>query len=281
MQFQGKRVLITGAGRGIGRAIALECARGGASLGIVARTAQELEATATELKRAGAPEVALYPGDVGHLAFAEDVVAHWVRPGEAMHGLVCAAAIMGEINELAESSLADWEKALRINVMGSVSFAQAAIRRMPRGGRIVFFSGGGQGAQARRTAYTASKGAIWRLTESLAAEVEGKGIFVNAIAPGAVNTSFLQAVLDAGPERAGRKEYEEALRQKEKGGTPPEKAAKLVAYLMAERSAGLTGKILSAVWDPYEDFQDLAAMSRSDIYTVRRVVDAAGGTRVK
>jgi NAD(P)-dependent dehydrogenase (short-subunit alcohol dehydrogenase family) len=283
MQFQGKRVLITGGGRGIGRSIAIHLGKQGAELALVARTLEELEVTREMAMAAGASGVEVFVGDVGERELASLVISRWTSQNRPLHGLVCAAAVMGEIQSLELATLEEWERTYRVNVLGSAAFAKEVIPIMRRsgGGRIVFFSGGGQGGQPRRTAYASSKGAIWRLTESLAAELVTQGIYVNAVAPGAVNTKFLKDVLEAGPERAGAKEYAEALEQEKKGGNSPELAAKLVQYLLEERSAGLTGKILSAVWDPYEEFAHLEEMSRSDIFTVRRVVDKGGSTRVR
>jgi NAD(P)-dependent dehydrogenase (short-subunit alcohol dehydrogenase family) len=164
---------------------------------------------------------------------------------------------------------------------GSASCAHAVAAGMKRraGGRIIFFSGGGQGPQPRRTAYVASKGAIWRLTESLGAELAPSGVLVNAVAPGAVNTRFLDDLLAAGPSAVGQAEYENALRQKQQGGTSPDRAAALCVFLLSDRSRGLYGKVISAVWDDYASWTDLDGISRSELYAVRRVTRPDGGTR--
>src|SRR5205823_2071382 len=141
-----------------------------------------------------------------------------------------------------------------------------------RAGRIILFSGGGQGPLPRRTSYAASKGAIWRLTESLGAELAPSGVFVNAIAPGAVNTRFLTDLLAAGPERAGTEAHKEALKQQVTGGVPAERAVDLALYLMSEASAGLSGRVISAVWDKYRDWRNPEAISATDQYTMKRVV---------
>ena len=111
-----------------------------------------------------------------------------------------------------------------------------------------------------------------RFTESLAEEVKECGVFVNAIAPGPVNTKFLDNALSAGRERVGDQLYERLLKQEEDGGVSPEKAAALALFLASEESAGLTGKILSAVWDNWKEIpKHLDEIMKSDIYTFRRV----------
>ncbi|HRK01875.1 MAG TPA: SDR family oxidoreductase, partial [Oligoflexia bacterium] len=129
------------------------------------------------------------------------------------------------------------------------------------------------------SAYTASKGGVWRLTETVAAELAPFGIFVNAIAPGNVNTKFLDDLLAAGPANVGKDLYERSIEQKSKGGNSPFKAADLSSYLISDASVGLYGKIISALWDDYRKFENLEAMSKSDIFTVKRIITSTGSTR--
>jgi 3-oxoacyl-[acyl-carrier protein] reductase len=106
----------------------------------------------------------------------------------------------------------------------------------------------------------------------LAAELAPRGIFVNAIAPGAINTKFLDDLIQAGPEKVGEAFYRKSLAQKEQGGESPERAAELVAWLMSDASKGLFGKTISAIWDPYNDWTGLRELSAKDLYCYRRVV---------
>ena len=95
----------------------------------------------------------------------------------------------------------------------------------------------------------------------------------NAIAPGALNTRFLDEVLAGGKERVGDAFYARALKQKESGGVPLEKGARLCAYLASSLSDGITGKLISAVWDPWPTLPEhRQALRDSDIYTLRRIV---------
>ncbi len=154
-------------------------------------------------------------------------------------------------------------------LVGIVNLMQPAIKQMllKKSSKIVLFSGGGQGPQFRCSAFAASKGAIWRLTETLGHEYAGSGASINAIAPGAVNTKFLEDTLAAGPERVGKEAYAELLKQKESGGTSPELEAALCTWLLSDKSRGLYGKILSAKWDLYKDFtpKQMEELSRSEL----------------
>ena len=125
----------------------------------------------------------------------------------------------------------------------------------------------------RISAYAVSKAAIVRFAETLAEEVRDSGIDVNAIAPGALNTRMLDEVLEAGPEKVGQAFYERSLKQKESGGVPLDRGAELALFLASEASDGITGKLISAVWDNWEHWPEhLEDLSSSDAYTLRRIV---------
>ena len=123
------------------------------------------------------------------------------------------------------------------------------------------------------SAYAASKAAVVRFAETLAEEVRSYYIDVNSIAPGALNTRLLDEVIEAGPEKVGAAFYERSLQQKNKGGVPPEKGAVLALFLASGASDGITGKLISAVWDPWNEFaKHLEELQKTDIYTLRRIV---------
>ena len=92
---------------------------------------------------------------------------------------------------------------------------------------------------------------------------------------------MLDSLLELGPEKVGERVYHESLRQKTSGGHPSEKTCNLCLWLLSDSAKGLTGKILSAVWDPYQKLKDLEQISASDLFNVRRVVDDLGNTRPK
>ena len=149
------------------------------------------------------------------------------------------------------------------------------------GGKIVNLSGGGAtNPLPRLSAYAASKAAVVRLTETLAEELREFSIAVNAIAPGALNTRFLDEVLRAGPELVGSGFYDKALKQRETGGAPLDRGVALCVYLASTASDGITGKLISALWDPWEKLSDhRAELASSDIYTLRRIVPEDRGNK--
>jgi 3-oxoacyl-[acyl-carrier protein] reductase len=124
----------------------------------------------------------------------------------------------------------------------------------------------------RISAYAASKAAIVRFTETIALECSDLGIDVNSIAPGALNTRLLDDVLAAGAEKVGEQYYAAAVKQKEQGGVPLASATALAVFLASRASDGITGKLISAVWDNWPDWLDhLDALQDSDVYTLRRI----------
>jgi 3-oxoacyl-[acyl-carrier protein] reductase len=143
-----------------------------------------------------------------------------------------------------------------------------------RYGKIIQLSGGGAtNPMPRISAYAVSKAAIVRFAETLAEEVRGTGIDINSIAPGALNTRMLDEVLEAGPDKVGKDFYERALKQRDNGGVPLQRGADLAIFLASRASDGITGKLISAVWDNWEHWPEhLDKLSGSDVYTLRRIV---------
>ncbi len=281
MELKNKVIAITGGGRGIGLAIAEHLSKMGARVAIGARTISDLDRALASINAQGnGPHLAL-TCDVRSLESVKNFADSVESELGAIHGLVAAAGVYGEIGPFLESDIEKWMDALDINLTGVVRTVHVFARKMAQagGGRIVLFSGGGQATMPNFAPYVTAKGGIWRFTETVAAELSEHGIFMNSIAPGAVNTKFLDDLLTAGPEKVGRAFYEKSLKQREQGGESPEKAAKLVEYLMSSRSEGLFGRCLSAVWDDYENLTGLPEISRSDLFAYRRVVRKDGGTR--
>lgn len=266
-------VLITGGGRGIGAAVAESFARAGSNLALVSRTAAEIEGVAAACRSHGVAALACR-ADVSR----REEIAGAVQAAEKHFGridvLVNAAGVYGPIGPLVENDLDAWASAVSVNLLGTVYAMHAALPGMiaRRKGTVINFSGGGAVTPFPRfSAYSASKAAVVRLTETIAEEVREFDVRVNAIAPGAVNTILLDEVLKAG-ERAGAEFYRKALEQKKTGGTPPERAAELAVFLASPEARGITGRLISAVWD---DWRALAArtqdLDQSALYTMRRI----------
>jgi len=122
------------------------------------------------------------------------------------------------------------------------------------------------------SAYASSKAAIVRFTETIALELKQYNIDVNAIAPGAMNTRLLDDVLQNGKGKVTGDYYDKLLKQKEIGGTPLSMGAELCVYLASDESDGITGKLISAVWDDWKNLHKHLKELDSDLYTLRRII---------
>jgi 3-oxoacyl-[acyl-carrier protein] reductase len=169
-----------------------------------------------------------------------------------------------------------WEAVVKLDLLVPVQLCRAAVPAMLRRGKgsIINLSGGGaSGPRENFSAYASAKTALVRFTETLAAEVKPHRIRVNAMAPGAMNTSMMRETVTAGPERAGA-DYQRALQTvQDDSATTARRAAELCLFLASDASAGLTGRLLSAVWDPWQRLSEhICEIENSDLYTLRRIV---------
>ena len=273
----GRSAIITGANQGLGLAIAEAYVRAGANVLMCARDAAKLAVAQQQVATLAqaAQNVAALPADVSNPADAERVVATALREFGTLTILVNNAGVYGPKGPLETVDWAEWARAIEINLYGSVLMCRAALPHFKANGygKIVQLSGGGAtNPLPNLSAYAASKAAIVRVAETLAEEVRADHIDVNAMAPGALNTRLLDEVLAAGPDKVGLAFYDRAVRQKKQGGAPLDICAQLAVFLGAADSDGLTGKLISAVWDPWESLPDRLGDLRGDVYTLRRIV---------
>jgi NAD(P)-dependent dehydrogenase (short-subunit alcohol dehydrogenase family) len=273
----GRTALITGANQGLGLEIARAYVRDGASVLLCARDAALLEtARATVAALAGRGQVvAARPADVSSPEEVADLAAHAFELFPQLHVLVSNAGVYGPMGSSESVDWQEWTRAIEINLYGSVLPARAVLPHFKehRYGKIVQLSGGGAtNPLPRISAYAASKAAIVRFAESLALEVKEFGIDVNAIAPGALNTRMMDELIAAGPDAVGAAFHARMLETRERGGTPLETGAALAVFLGGQESDGITGRLLSAVWDPWADLpRHRDALDPTDVYTLRRV----------
>ncbi len=216
-----------------------------------------------------------YQADVSRPEEIKALVKKTTDVFDGIDVLVNAAGIYGPIGPSEKIDLAHWKKTFEVNTFGTFQMIRevAPAMQSQRKGKIINFSGGGDGPLSRFSAYSASKAAVVRLTETLAEEFKEYNIDINVIAPGAVNTQFLEQALAAGEELVGKERYQKLLKQKKEGGTAPELAASLCVFLASSCSDGLSGKFLSAVWDDWKnlDKEKIEKLMKNNIFTLRRV----------
>jgi NAD(P)-dependent dehydrogenase (short-subunit alcohol dehydrogenase family) len=276
--LKGKSAIITGGSQGLGLAIARAFVAAGANVMLCARDVKALADAKQELSALGGPQqiVLTEAADVSRPDDVERLVAKALEHFPQLHILVNNAGIYGPKGPIEEVSWSAWVTAIEINLLGSVLMCRAVLPHFKSHGygKIIQLSGGGAtNPLPRISAYAASKAAIVRFAETLAEEVRDNHIDVNSIAPGPLNTRLLDEVLADGPEVVGRSFYDRAVKQKKEGGAPLVKGAQLAVFLAAAESDGITGKLLSAVWDPWETLPEhLPDLEKTDAYTLRRIV---------
>lgn len=275
--LSGKVAIITGANQGLGLEIAKTYVLAGADVMLCARNSAMLQVAQADLTKLAESDqrVLAKACDVSNNADVEALVSETIEKLGGCHILVNNAGIYGPKGEIENVDWTEWVKAIEINVFGSILMCRAVLPQFKAQGygKVIQLSGGGAtNPMPRMSSYAVAKAAIVRFAETLAEEVRGTGIDVNAIAPGALNTRMLDEVLAAGPEKVGKVFYERSLKQKESGGTSLERGAALALFLASTASDGITGKLISAVWDNWEQWPDhLDKLSTSDIYTLRRI----------
>jgi len=275
VKLPGLHAIVTGGSQGLGKAIAAEFLREGAKVVICARDAVLLAETRAELA-AGGGKVSAHACDVSDERQVAELTAFAVGELGAVDILVCNAGVYGPMGPTEEVDIQEWKRAFEINLYGTLLPCRALIPHLKRAGKgkIVIVSGGGAtNPLPNISAYAASKAAVVRLMETLAEELKPCRIDVNAIAPGALKTRMMNQVLAAGSEKVGAAFFEKNKRWANEGATPLSLGAELCAYLASSESDGITGRLISAQWDPWlrlrEHRDELAG---SDIYCLRRIV---------
>ena len=240
--LDGKNALITGASRGLGAEIAHVFVSMGANVMLCARDGADLESTAARLQREcihPSQRILVCMADISQIVQVDRLFACVEKEFECLDILVNNAGIQGPIGPMEQTDWGAWKNAVEVNLLGTayMLYKVLPIMKRRRSGKIINLSGGGAtGPRANYSAYSAAKTGIVRLTETIAQETAAYGIDINAIAPGAMNGRMLEETLAAGESAVGQAEYAKALKQKEEGGTSPQIAAKLCAYLASEKS---------------------------------------------
>jgi 3-oxoacyl-[acyl-carrier protein] reductase len=266
----GRRVLITGGGRGIGAHAADFLAQLKCKLVLCARTEQEVLTTAEKISKDHGVPVLPLTYDVSDPGAVETMAIAAVNWAGGLEVLVNNAGVPGPMGALEKTPLDEWRKTLEINLFGMVHCARAVLPGMKQQGfgKIINICGGGVGWRElpeNRSAYVASKFAVYGFTEALACELKNHNIQVNALSPGPVATrpfdEFIsaekkQAIKDAGNDMS------------------PDPAARMLAFLASDQSGDLSGKMLSARWDDADDLAaDIDALNDSCRKTLRKIDD--------
>lgn len=275
-KLQSQVAVITGGGRGIGRAIAEKYASEGCHLALLARSLTELEETARAIRSRYDLPVFVASVDIGNEDEVRRGIDQILKEFKKIDVLVNNAGIIGPLGPLAEIGTREWEQAIRINVNGTFYCLKAVLPRMleRRSGRILnIASGAGVTPSPFFDAYAVSKAAVIRLTENLAVELKDSGVTVSAILPGAVNTRMFDEMLATGEEKVGPELWKSFLARKAQGGETMESAVELALRTVTDLAEVTHGRVISTKWDPWRTFSEhREAILSSDLFTMRRII---------
>lgn len=283
MKLSGISAVITGANQGLGFAISKAFLAEGADITICARDEDKLNKAVEELTQCNPHQkkIVACRADISNDADLENLMQSANDSMGKISVLVCNAGIYGPKGSLETLDWNEWSKTIDINLKGTVKTCQLALPYFKKNERskIIILSGGGATKPLPNlSAYAVSKAGVVRFAETLAEELKSNHIDVNTVAPGALNTRLLDEILAAGPEKVGKDFYQQSLKQKETGGASLDVGANLCVYLASKESDGITGKLISAIWDPWEKFAAYRNdLINSDIYTLRRIVPQERG----
>jgi NAD(P)-dependent dehydrogenase (short-subunit alcohol dehydrogenase family) len=243
-ELSGRVAMVTGGGRGLGQAVARALAEAGAAVAVGARSTEQVDGVAGELRDAGYSAQSV-PLDVGEPASVENAVRRVADDLGPVDILVNNAGVVWPLGKLLAVDPTEWERSVDINLFGAVRCIRAVLPGMlDRGfGRIVTMSSGaarGTGMPAA-SAYSVGKAGVDMLTANLAAELDGTGVCVTGVRPGVVDTSMQDYMRSLPREQVGDDFYEKFHGLHERGElTGPEPAAKLIVLLAGSDRSGET-----------------------------------------
>jgi NAD(P)-dependent dehydrogenase (short-subunit alcohol dehydrogenase family) len=246
MKLQGKVAIITGSGRGLGRASALAMAREGASMVILSRTRPELKKTESDIRSAGG-EVLAIRTDVSKPGDITAVVRKAFKRFGKIDILMNNAGIVGPVKPLHTVKIKEWDLTMDIDLRAAFLFSRAVAPSMieQRQGKIINVTSGlGRTVMPRSGVYFIAKAGLDHLTRVLAVELEEYNIQVNGLDPGVMDTRMQEEVREPGPEAWGEETYRDFVMMKESGRLkPPERVARLAVFLASDESNVITGEI--------------------------------------
>jgi NAD(P)-dependent dehydrogenase (short-subunit alcohol dehydrogenase family) len=280
-------VVITGATRGLGRLVAQKFWDTGSNVVLIARNEGDLKKTSGDLKKSTKldQDVHYFSFDLSDIEGIPKLCQNIQKTIGDPDILINNAAIQGPIGPIYQNDWEEWMKCLNICLLAPVRLTRELLPGMIENkfGRIVNISGGGVTApRPNFSSYATAKCGLIRFSETLAGEVAKFDILVNCVAPGSMNSELTRQILNAGKEHAGQKEFDSALQLIEENPETDKRAAELVYFLATSPSININGKLISAVWDPWEKLSLVKnKLSDSDVYTLRRIIPEDRGLNIE
>lgn len=269
-----KTLLITGASRGLGKFLSLYFAKLNFDLILVASDLKRLKELSNEIKLSKGQRLLIIPVDFSLEGFEVDMFKKVYNFCPCVDVLINNAAIQGPIGPFTEIKFDNWEIVFKINFLAPALISQKIIKNMKKnGGTIINLSGGG-GASLRPnfSAYSASKAALIRFSETIAEELKKNNINVNTIAPGIMPTDMMKEILKV-PKNVSIDQEKKIAKDVLSKSSNMKVVADLCRFLTTSKARLITGKLISAKWDNWKVWtNNLEELNSSDLYTLRRIV---------
>jgi NAD(P)-dependent dehydrogenase (short-subunit alcohol dehydrogenase family) len=276
-----KTCFITGASKGLGAFLTRRFWDAGFGLCLVARSEAGLEKVTRSLPKKKGQEIICLVCDLANPTLVVELADKARTCLPRLDVLVNNAAIHGPMGPLWENDFSMWQRVIQVDLLAPVALCRAFVPWMIENGSgsIINLSGGGASCpRANFSAYATAKAGLVRFTETLAEETRSLGIRINCIAPGAMKTALLDEIIKKGADTVGEGEFATANKVFTEGGASMDRVADLALFLATDVSKGITGKLISAVWDNWEDWpKRVNELSASDVYTLRRITEPDRG----
>lgn len=276
--FNKQVVIVTGASRGIGFEVAKKFTVNGADLVICSKNINRLKKSFNKLVKLKKKTQKIFylKIDVSSQKQIKKLIKFTIIKFKKIDVLINNAGIYGPKGNIESINWKEWKRTIEVNLFGSIMLCKEIIPHFKKRnkGKIIQLSGGGAAAPLPRvTGYAVSKVGIVRFIECLSEEIKNYKIDINAVAPGTINTKMLDEILKAGPKKVGSRAYKKSLQQKKDGGSSLEDACNLILFLSSKYSDGISGKLISAIWDDWKIFPKFKKqLSNSDLFSIRRII---------
>ena len=276
--MQNKVAVITGASRGIGFEISKQFLIDGFNISICSRNKSNLIKAEKKLQKFNKKKKNIFINkiDISYEAQVKKLIDQTFKKFKRIDVIVNNAGVYGPMGPIEKINLYKWKKALNVNLLGALYLLTYGIPilKKKKYSKFIQLSGGGAtNPTPFINSYGASKAAVVRLMETISFEVKKYKIDINSVAPGPINTQMLDEVIQSGPKIVGKEVFQKALKQKKNGGVTFRPCIELISFLASYKSNGITGKLISALWDNWKKWpKNLNKISDKDVYTLRRIV---------
>jgi NAD(P)-dependent dehydrogenase (short-subunit alcohol dehydrogenase family) len=280
-----RSAIVTGGAKGIGRAVSDRLAASGWDLLICGRDGAALTEAAEQIQKRHRVTVRTVSVDLSEPGAVETVFAPFGHPEELPLAMVLGAADYGVLGTLDTIDFTAWRRSFDLNFFSVAEILHRYLCVSLKGPasprrRIAVMGGAGLGGaqvSGAISAYSCAKAALNRLVEVVHEESNARGIDINCVLPGLVNTGMVDTAIVAGPMLGAI--YDASLKTKSGGGTPPETAAEFIAWLLSDECSGVSGRLFSARWDRSALASPAAVSADPDLFRLRRIDNELFGKR--